>query len=179
MSRRPDDSPARQTPRQARRPSASEPPRERRAAPRVTAEQLPTFSAHIVDGPVIEVVNVSRNGILTRSAARLMPGAMIGLRILTADDSFLLFGRVVRSRLLSIDGGAPLYESALALSHEFPLLVASTNRPFVESGVPSERPDGEYPVEIGRLHGAPTVLTITAFANDTREQVMRALELDE
>src|SRR5262245_57239226 len=104
-------------------------PVERRSAPRVDAAQLPGFSAQLVDGPTIEVVNASRTGVLTRSEARLMPGAMIGLRILTADDTVVIFGRVVRSRLLTNEGEKPYYESALALSRDFPLLAASSNTP--------------------------------------------------
>jgi hypothetical protein len=167
-----------------RRPQG--PPRgegERRSTPRVPAADLPPFSAHLVDGPDVEVVNVSKTGILTRSHARLMPGAMIGLRVLTADDTFVLFGRVVRSSLLSVDGSQPVYESALALARDFPLLATSgtaaaaaaePTRPAADG-----RPDGPYPLEIGRLTGAPIVLTVTAFANEPRENVMKAFDVNE
>jgi hypothetical protein len=155
---------------------------ERRSAPRVGATDLPTFAAQLVDGPVIEIVNVSRTGILTRSEARLMPGAMIGLRILTADDSFVLFGRVVRSRLLAIDDGTPMYESALALSQDFPLLAANSSSNALAASVVSAaatRRSEEYPLEIGRLSGAPIVLTVTAFVKQRREDVMKAFDCKE
>src|SRR5262245_52527188 len=73
---------------------------ERRSAPRVVVSDLPAFTAQLVDGPAIEIINVSRTGVLTRSEARLMPGAMIALRVLTAEENIVLFGRVVRSRLM-------------------------------------------------------------------------------
>jgi hypothetical protein len=153
-------------------------PAERRSAPRLPTTQLPPFSAELVDGPSIEIVNVSRTGVLTRSEARLMPGAMIGLRVLTADESFVLFGRVVRSRLLSIAEGMPQYESALALAHDFPLLTATASLNLSLGGEVPRR-EGGYPVEIGRLSGAPIVLTVTAFVKDRREDVLKALHIDD
>jgi hypothetical protein len=145
---------------------------------RVPATELPSFTAHLVDGPEIAVVNVSRTGILTRSEARLMPGAMIGLRVLTADDSFVIFGRVVRSRLLSVDGGTPAYESALTLSREFPLL-ATSSASIAAGAAPTltRDPSGPYPLEIGRLAGAPIVLTVTAFAHESRENVLKTFDM--
>ena len=162
-------------------PDESPRPRdERRSAPRVAPAALPTFTAHLVDGPGIEIVNVSKSGILTRSEARLMPGAMIGLRVLTADDSFVLFGRVVRSRLLSIAEGTPCYESALALSRDFPLLATSSHGSEIfEPQEQTARTDGSYPREIGRLNGAPIVLTVTAFSNEKHEDVLKAFDVKE
>lgn len=151
---------------------------ERRGAPRLNVADAPPFVAQLVEGPGIQVVNVSQTGILTRSEARLMPGSMIGLRILTADDSFVLFGRVVRSRLLTIDEGAPLYESALALSQEFPLLAASASSPMTAAVAETTRRSSEYPIELGRLSGAPIVLTVTAFVDQSREDVMKAFAMD-
>jgi hypothetical protein len=168
------DAPPSRTPSCARAPEL-----ERRGADRVSSADLPPFTAHIVDGPVIEVVNVSRTGILTRSEARLMPGAVIGLRVLTADDSVVLFGRVVRSRLLSIDQNKPLYESALALLREFPLLAASSSAGQQAQTSPPGRSNEAHPVEIGRLNGAPVMLTVTAFENDPREDVMKAFDIPE
>src|SRR4051812_31535234 len=95
---------------------------ERRGAARINAAALPTFKAQLVDGATLEVVNVSKTGVLTHSSVRLLPGAMIGLRIVTETETFVVFGRVVRSRLLAVADGHARYESALALSRDFPLI---------------------------------------------------------
>jgi hypothetical protein len=149
----------------------------------VSGAELPPFAAHLVDGQVIDVINVSRTGILTRSEARLMPGSMIGLRVLTSDDNVVLFGRVVRSRLLSINDEKPHYESALAFSRDFPLLSASAHPDQVAeidaAASDIARSTGAYASEIGRLHGSPTVLTVTAFAGDCRDAVLRAFDVEE
>jgi hypothetical protein len=146
----------------------------------VAASQLPTFNAQLLEGPEIEVVNASKTGVLTRSQARLVPGAMIGLRVLTADESFVMYGRVVRSSLLSIADGVALYESALAFSSDFPLL--SEDRVHFSTAEPGAFPDSPtpnhpFPREIGRLTGDPVVLTVTTFAGSRREDVLKALDV--
>jgi hypothetical protein len=177
MSRTPHDSHA--TPQQAPFPeqAAGTPPQERRKAPRVEAGSLPAMSAQLEDGYDIEVVNISKTGVLTRSHARLMPGAMIGLRVLTTDATFVLYGRVVRSRLLSIADGEPCYESALAFSSEFPLLSEDRVAPSVTATPPAadRTTPGRYPAEIGRLTGEPTLVTVTTFAERSREEVLKPL----
>ncbi|MCL6641654.1 MAG: hypothetical protein K6T92_09830 [Candidatus Rokubacteria bacterium] len=95
---------------------------DRRRAPRLPPSALPPCKARLVGGPEVEIVNVSRTGILTRSGARLMPGSAIGIRFITADTVFVLMGRVVRSRLVALRDGQPQYESALAFDKHLPLL---------------------------------------------------------
>jgi hypothetical protein len=163
----------------AGRPAVPAPCGERRGAPRVLSSMLPAFTAKVVDGADVEIVNVSKSGALARSEARMMPGAMIGLRFLTSEAAFIVFGRVVRSSLLSIEGGKPLYESALAFSQVFPMLAEDPQAAMATAPesqpVPVQAHDG-YPAEIGRLGGQPTVLTVTAFADDRPERVLQAFE---
>jgi hypothetical protein len=103
--------------------------------------------------------------------------------VLTADDNIVLFGRVVRSRLLAIGEEKPRYESALAFSGEFPLLSSRAHPDQLaqlDAAVPdTSRPHDGFPSEIGRMHGAPTVLTVTAFAGNCRDEVLRVLDVEE
>lgn len=154
-------------------------PAERRSAARVTGAHLTRLEAHLVDGPTVEIVNVSKTGILTRSQARLMPGSMIGLRVITESDTYVLFGRVVRSRLMSAEEGGQLYESALAFTKDFPLLADDARIRRVEGPVRDvlTRRDRDFPMEVGQLTGAPVVLTVSAFS-DERQDVLKAIESD-
>lgn len=139
---------------------------ERRSAPRFQPSALPPLEVRLADGTAIDIVNISRTGLLARSRARLLPGAMIGLRIVTGDTTVMLMGRVVRASLVALEGEHPSYESALVFSQEFPLLAfdahtATDTQPNV-SWRPIADATSPYPVEIGRLNGSPTVLTVTA-----------------
>jgi hypothetical protein len=154
---------------------------ERRAAPRVPASALPALSARLLDGPGIDIVNLSRTGLLTRSQVRLVPGAMIGLRFLTADASLVIFGRVVRSSLVSIAEDEPLYESALALSHDLPPVRGlPQSAAAVPTAVVSVSPPphvGPYPREIGRPGGEPVVLTVNTSERDGHEDVLKVFDV--
>jgi len=156
-------------------------PVERRSAARVDAAHLTRLEAHLVDGPTVEIVNVSKSGILTRSQARLVPGSMIGLRVITDSDTYVLFGRVVRSRLMPPDEGRQCYESALAFTQDFPLLADDSRitrvAPSPGKGLVTGGTDRAYPVEVGQLTGAPIILTVSAFA-DERQDVLKAIESD-
>ncbi len=166
-------------PRRHAEPSTA--PLERRTATRVSGVQLKNVGAHLLDGPTVEIVNISKTGILTRSRARLMPGSMIGLRVATESDTYVLFGRVVRSMLISADAVDLQYESALAFTRDFPLVaddarVRSVGEPAEQR--PGHGQDGNYPLEVGQPAGVPVVLTATAFADD-RHDVLRTIAGDE
>lgn len=139
---------------------------DRRSAPRFQPSTLPPLEVRLADGTAIDIVNISRTGLLARSRARLLPGAMIGLRIVAGQTTVMLMGRVVRASLVALDDEHPCYESALVFSQEFPLLAfdahaATDAQPGAVPRAATE-PSGPYPVEIGRLNGSPTVLTVTA-----------------
>jgi hypothetical protein len=169
---------------------------DRRRAPRLPPSALPPCKARLVGGPEVEIVNVSRTGILTRSGARLMPGSAIGIRFITADTVFVLMGRVVRSRLVALRDGQPQYESALAFDKNLPLLSEEPVAPEVRAAVAAPAPDQSLrpagaaaggaaaalppePAEIGSPDGEPTVLTVVAFAEERGEDVLRALAINE
>jgi hypothetical protein len=86
---------------------------------------------------------------------------------------------VVRSRLLSIADGHPCYESALAFSSEFPLLsedrIASGAAAGPAPPAVERTPSGAYPAEVGRLTGEPTLVTVTTFAQRSRDEVLKPL----
>jgi hypothetical protein len=167
---------------------------DRRRAPRLPPSALPPCKARLVGGPEVEIVNVSRTGILTRSGARLMPGSAIGIRFITADTVFVLMGRVVRSRLVALRDGQPQYESALAFDKHLPLLNEDPVAPEVRAAIVAPpagdpaQPAGTAaggaaaapePAEIGTPGGEPTVFTVVAFAEERGEDVLKALAINE
>jgi hypothetical protein len=132
---------------------------------------LPPLEVRLADGTAIDIVNISRTGLLARSRARLLPGALIGLRIVAGNTTVMLMGRVVRASLIALDGEHPCYESALVFSQEFPLLAFDAQAAEMAASTspgPVSAPGGPYPMEIGRLNGNPTVLTVTARAKKAR-----------
>lgn len=179
-----------------RHKTASHAGEDRRRAPRLPPSALPPCKARLVGGPEVEIVNVSRTGILTRSGARLMPGSAIGIRFITADAVFVLMGRVVRSRLVALRDGQPEYESALAFDKNLPLLNEDPVAPEARAAGAAPGPDAPSrpggladgavaaalpagPVEIGSPDGEPTMLTVVAFAEKRGEDVLRALAINE
>lgn len=179
-----------------RHKTAPHPGEDRRRAPRLPPSALPPCKARLVGGPEVEIVNVSRTGVLTRSGARLLPGSAIGIRFITADAVFVLMGRVVRSRLVALQDGQPQYESALAFDKTLPLLNEEPVAPDVRAAIVAPPPDAApaphdvtpgsaaavpppEPAEIGTPDGEPTVLTVVAFAEERGEDVLRALAINE
>jgi hypothetical protein len=89
-------------------------------------------SIDLLDGPEARLLNLSRGGVLIQTAARMMPGATIYLRLVATDAVFLVQGRVMRSRASLLRDSILLYESAVAFDGNFPLRVDDTAAPLAD-----------------------------------------------
>ncbi|MBZ5496081.1 MAG: PilZ domain-containing protein [Acidobacteriia bacterium] len=107
--------------------------RDRRTAPRQPPSVIPSLqSVELTNGNAVNLVNISRGGALVETEARMIPGVSICIRLVAADAVFMLRGRVLRSRALSLRGSTILYESAIAFNEELPLLAGEFDEPAVE-----------------------------------------------
>jgi hypothetical protein len=116
----------------ARNPSKSG--ADRRTAPRLPASSIPSLKGvKLVAGSEVKLLNISRGGALIESESRLTPGANLCLRLVTAESVYLLKGRVLRSKVTSLDGTALRYHSALTFEEEFAVLPAGSPEAAAES----------------------------------------------
>jgi hypothetical protein len=99
----------------------SPPPRDRRKSPRIPASQLPSVRASILAGPDVQIVNVSREGLLVESDVRLTPGIGVCLNLVIEDQAHPVSGRIVRVDA-SLVGGRMKYRAGVALDEEIVIL---------------------------------------------------------
>jgi hypothetical protein len=119
---------------------------ERRKSSRHAATRLPSLRATILAGPDVQVINVSRGGLLVESHVRLTPGAGICLHIHRADQIYSVGGRIVRVDAALV-GGQMTYRAGVMLDKDFAMfdltseesVVASVLAPPAEEGASSTR----------------------------------------
>ena len=70
---------------------------ERRREARYDATTLPHLSAHLVQGPAVRLVDISRRGALVECDTPLRPGRSVSLCFATPDAELTLIGCVVRT----------------------------------------------------------------------------------
>jgi len=146
------------------RPSASAAGEDRRTAPRISPKEIPAFRAvKVIAGPPVELVNISRGGALIESEARISPGSIICLRLITEDETFLLKGRVLRSKIVLLQGRTPRYQSAVAFEQEFALLA--------DKG--KEKEGTSRSVEAVRKEEEKEVMTVTARVAEASRDLRR------
>lgn len=83
----------------------------------------------LVAGPEVRLLQISRAGALLESDSRLCTGSHICLRLNAGDATFLLKGRVLRSRASAPEGGTERYESAVAFEDDFVLCQEEVPKP--------------------------------------------------
>jgi hypothetical protein len=91
-------------------------PADRRAFPRIPAEQLPGLSASLSPDMGLRLIDISRGGALFECRKRIVPGSEVALRLVTQDGSHVVRGRVVRSRMIRLEDGAMGYQTAIAFN---------------------------------------------------------------
>ena len=101
-------------------------PADRRAFPRIPAEQLPGLSASMSPDMGLRLIDISRGGALFECRRRLVPGSEVALRLMTQDGSHVVRGRVVRSRMVRLESGAMGYQTAVAFAEALKDLPAPT-----------------------------------------------------
>lgn len=88
-----------------------------RRHPRHPASLLPSLRASILAGPDVQVVNVSRGGLLVEADVRLSPGSGVCLNVALGDQLYQVGGRICRVDAALV-GGRVKYRAGIALDEE-------------------------------------------------------------
>jgi hypothetical protein len=95
---------------------------EKRRWPRLKPSSVPLLkNISFNQGTDIQVIDISRGGILLETTARLRPQMKIELKLLTRDGLIKLEGSVLRSSVSSLQG-VPKYRSAIEFDNQFHML---------------------------------------------------------
>jgi hypothetical protein len=118
----------------------------RRRWPRLNPSALPSLkSVAFNQGSEVQVIDISRGGMLLETEVRLRPQMRILLKVATSEGVFKIGGHVVRSSITSLQG-APRYQSAIAFENPFHQLADNAladqmqeppREPPVESAAPA------------------------------------------
>jgi len=126
-------------------------PADRRAFPRIPAEQLPGLSASMSPDMGLRLIDISRGGALFECRRRLVPGSEVALRLVTRDGSHVVRGRVVRSRMIRLESGTMGYQTAIAFNEALKDLPAPATAemaaPDATAGAPAVDPEPAAEIE--------------------------------
>ena len=89
---------------------------ERRVYKRLRPEQVGNLAARLASGAEIKLVDLSRGGAQFETDRRFLPNSTVSLRLVTHDATFVVHGRVVRSRIVRLDSGGLGYNVAVAFN---------------------------------------------------------------
>jgi hypothetical protein len=125
--------------------------------------------------PVVRLLNISRAGALLESDTRLFTGFHICLRLNTTDATFLLKGRILRSKTSTQDGSNIKYESAVAFEEDFVLLDQDLPRP--QRDACSAEPIQPEMLRKQPVAGSPAALISPAVEYDRRNTIFTETSL--
>jgi hypothetical protein len=166
----------------------------RRAHRRLRPEELSKLAgARLASGAEIKLIDLSRGGAQFESDRRFLPNSTVSLRLVTTDSTFVVHGRVVRSRIVRLDKGGLGYNVAVAFNELLQHLPDEALEPStearstpdegdipeaIESIEPTEAEPGSdvTPEEAAAFEAsveqAPTMLTVTAEVRHTDEELL-------
>jgi hypothetical protein len=105
------------------------PPDALRRDPRLKPSSVPFLkSVSFSQGSEVQVIDISRGGMLIETEVRLRPQMKITLKLVTSDGAIKLEGSVLRTSITSLKG-APRYQSAIAFEHPFHMLDDLSEKP--------------------------------------------------
>jgi len=113
-------------------------PSDRRRMVRLRHEQLPWLRmARLPWGSDVEVVDVSRSGVLVETTSRMTPGTVIDLEFLGRDLNATVPSRVLRTSVGHVDRLGVRYRVAAAFTRDFVLIdsVAASDGPLNATAV--------------------------------------------
>jgi hypothetical protein len=116
-----------ETERQQRKDSSQD-DSDRRRAPRHQAAKLGKLITRVIGGGEVKLLDFSRSGVLIESDTRLTIGQKATIRLTTTDATLTVTGKVVRSRVASVNG-AIVYHTAFALDDDLTALEQNVSRP--------------------------------------------------
>lgn len=164
----------------------------RRAHARLRAEDLKDLGARLASGAEIRLIDLSRSGAQFECDRRFLPNSTISLRLVTSDTTFVVSGRVVRSRIVRLDRGGLGYNVAVAFNELLQnLLEEVPPAPDPEAPAPeppatdaaaiidepgvieasSDVPESEAAAFDAAAQPGSTVLTVTASLDQTSDDL--------
>ena len=158
----------------------------RRAHTRLPADALKGLGARLASGAEIRLIDLSRGGAQFECDRRFLPNSTISLRLVTPDTTFVVAGRVVRSRIVRLERGGLGYNVAVSfnellqnLIEESPIEPVAADTAPAEGGAADLAPtptDGDISVEEATafeaaVQTAPTTMTVTASVNSTGDEL--------
>jgi hypothetical protein len=108
---------------------------ERSQSTRYPASALPSLRASILAGPDVQLIDVSRCGLLIDSDARLMPGVAVRLNLTLGEQVYLVSGRIGLVDAALVDAKMK-YRAEVALDEECPIFDS-----LASAGVVTSSPD--------------------------------------
>lgn len=119
--------------------AGTEPPASnRRAHARLRAEDLKDLGARLASGAEIRLIDLSRSGAQFECDRRFLPNSTISLRLVTPDTTFVVSGRVVRSRIVRLDRGGLGYNVAVSFNELLQNLLEEPAGPAVAGAAADE-----------------------------------------
>jgi hypothetical protein len=109
---------------------------ERRREVRLDATTLPHLSAHLVRGPAVRLLDISRRGALVESDTPLRPGRSVSLRFATPDAELTLTGCVVRTTVSAVTKTHLKYRIGLSFGDDNTLCTRLLERESSEDAAP-------------------------------------------
>ncbi|MBN2321533.1 MAG: hypothetical protein JXR49_20820 [Acidobacteria bacterium] len=95
---------------------------DRRRSPRLKPADLPFLKrVEFSKGSKIEIINISRGGLLLETVSRLGPDLKIAVKIVTTEGIFEVEGVTLRSSIFSLKG-IPKYRTAIVFKEPFELM---------------------------------------------------------
>jgi hypothetical protein len=140
---------------------------DRRQSPRHPATRLPSLRASILAGPDVQVINVSRRGLLVESDVRLVPWAGVCLHITSDDQIYTVGGRIVRVDAALV-GGRLKYRAGVLLDKDFAIFDLSTEQSVLASVLDTSGDTASSPERQPEIESEPGASTVT-----TRQDVPR------
>jgi len=106
---------------------------DRRLHPRLNPSSVPFLkSVAFNQGSEVQVIDISRGGMLLETDVRLRPQMRILLKIVTTQGAFKIAGCVLRSSVASLKG-TPRFQSAISFEQPFHLMDDLGDKPAVPS----------------------------------------------
>jgi hypothetical protein len=110
------------------------PEEEQRRWPRLKPSSVRFLkSVTFNQGSEVHVINISRGGMLLETEVRLRPQMKITLKLVTSDGLIKLPGVVLRSSIVSLEGG-PRFQTAISFENPFHMLDDLSAEPELSAG---------------------------------------------
>ncbi len=146
----------------------------RRVHARLRAEDLKDLGARLASGAEIRLIDLSRSGAQFECDRRFLPNSTISLRLVTPDTTFVVSGRVVRSRIVRLDRGGLGYNVAVSFNELLQNLLEEPAQASVAEAALGEA--HEVPTPSDRLDVAPAEDPFAERAPDVSAEEAAAFE---